>query len=209
LVSLAKRFGSAGETRMASALPMYGRSVNIQERLVSLAPCVVTGSQPAWSSAYRSSAMPSCLMFDAHTVCRARALAALRAGSSNEARTAMIAMTTSSSISVNAVAHGQTKPCARTAILPMNQEAGRVTPCAPQGTSFMVMPGAHGVTRPALSPKMKAAGPRGLTVEKVRIVFIPQKVQSASMKKRRSARTSSRSAQPKSHKGPAERKTAV
>jgi len=36
-----------------------------------------------------------------------------------------------------------------TASLPMNlRRVGRVTPCAPRKTCFMVMPGAHGVTRP-------------------------------------------------------------
>src|SRR5580698_4469864 len=53
-----------------------------------------------WSSVKRAMPMPSCLSCDAHWVRRALALAEARAGNNSPARIAMMAITTSNSISV-------------------------------------------------------------------------------------------------------------
>jgi len=63
---------------------------------------VVVGSQPSSSSAYIPIPMPICRRLDRQEVWRAFTFAPLKAGSSRDARMAITAITTSSSIKVNA-----------------------------------------------------------------------------------------------------------
>src|SRR5579859_6963345 len=83
---------------------MYACNANIHIPFGSYQP---NGRLSWWSPAYIGKATPHCLRFDTHTIRCALIFAADRAGSNNAAKIAMMAITTSNSISVKPDGNGE------------------------------------------------------------------------------------------------------